>query len=79
MPQYNNTAEARNDGRDNSELNELARMMPDPAEDELFDDGTSADRFCTLPGGHSAICHVKLLSLYMQVSTHEGMHQLSKQ
>ena len=40
--QYDSSAEARNGGRDNSELNELARMMPDPAEDELFDDSKSA-------------------------------------
>ena len=32
--------EARRRSVDNAELNQLARMMPDPAEDELFDDGT---------------------------------------
>ena len=40
--------EARSASRDNSELNQLARMMPDPAEDELFDDSKSS----LLPNPH---------------------------
>jgi len=32
--------EPRRRSVDNAELNEMARMMPDPAEDELFDNGT---------------------------------------
>ncbi len=34
------TDEPRRRSVDNAELNQLARMMPDPAEDELFDNGT---------------------------------------
>lgn len=34
--------EARASESDKSELKQLARMMPDPAEDELFDDSESA-------------------------------------
>lgn len=33
--------EPRRRSVDNAELNQLARMMPDPAEDELIDDGTT--------------------------------------
>ncbi|DBA70051.1 hypothetical protein WJX79_003057 [Trebouxia sp. C0005] len=37
------TDEARRRSADNAELNQLARMMPDPAEDELFDSDRSED------------------------------------
>jgi len=47
LPQANSEAQARDQtdeprrrSVDNAELNEMARMMPDPAEDEMFDNGT---------------------------------------
>jgi len=33
---------------DSAELNQLARMMPDPAEDELFEDGMLSTQLCSV-------------------------------
>ena len=52
MVQYENqgaarpTEEPQRRSSENAEINQLARMMPDPAEDELFDDGMSHLQSC---------------------------------
>ena len=45
---------------DRAEVNQLARMMPDPEEDELFDDGMLHPRIISIHAAWCWFCHPML-------------------
>ena len=71
-----NTYEAydpRQQEADRAEINQLARMMPDPQEDELFDDGRlspTTSTICLLAGACVPCC-----SMPMQFCMAGHLHQ----
>ena len=68
------SAQKRSTGGKNSQINRLARMMPDPAEDELFEQGKYSVVLTTIRKTHAAqygkwvyLCHLHVLLTHADI------------